>query len=82
MADGEEGGEEEAATGIAAEAAVDGLMSCEGEGACLREADWMVEASSTTGSWDIMIRLKLMESRRCEVRSQHAWMLLEYMKIL
>lgn len=44
-------------TGLLAEAAVDGLRSCWGEGCRLMEAAWMVEAISPT-------RLAIFGSRR------------------
>ena len=36
------------------DAAVDGLMSWDGEGARLRLTDWMAEARSAAGLWAIM----------------------------
>lgn len=42
-----------AVAGIFLEAAVDGLMSCAGDGCRLIETDWMAEASSVAGLFAI-----------------------------
>jgi hypothetical protein len=44
-----------AVAGIFLEAAVDGLMSCAGDGCRLTETDWMAEASSVAGLLAIMM---------------------------
>lgn len=45
-----------AVPGIFLEAAVDGLISCAGEGCRLMETDWMAEASSDAGLLAIVVR--------------------------
>ena len=53
--------------GILADAAVDGVMSCSGEGSRLIWTDWMAEASSVAGLADIVIRrvLQDLKTKRC-----------------